>query len=101
MAYGSRVRRQGRSRPAVLNHSSKSGSSIQPSLLEIEVANDAAHDRVVDALVSPQLENSVSFGIEQLSHEALEVGGAALGGSVAVRVEATAEALTTEAEHAA
>src|SRR6185503_3250421 len=103
IAYGSRVRRQGRSRPssAYQSRRARSRSAIEPGFLEVEVADDAAHDDIVDAPLAAQVEDCVPLGGEQLAKEPLVVEGAILDLAVRLRVEAAAEALITKVEHRA
>src|SRR4029079_19525668 len=102
IAYGSRVRRQGRSRPssAYQSRSARSRSAIEPGFLEVEVADDAAHENIVgaplgarheaaqagiaDAPLAAQVEARVPLGGKQLAKEPLVVEGAIL--DLAVRL---------------
>src|SRR6187551_3737016 len=103
IAYGSRVRRQGRSRPSAAYQSrrSPSSSAIEARLFEVEVPDDAAHDEIVDPPLAPQVEYGASLGGQQLAQQALVVERTALELAVGLRVEAAAEALAAEVEHRA
>ena len=52
-------------------HKERAPLAVQPCLLEVEIARDAAHHVVVDPALAPELEHGGSFGVEYLVHESL------------------------------
>src|SRR3954453_22835067 len=98
IAYGSRVRRQGRSRPSTAYQSRSlcSRSAIEPRLLEVQVPDDAAHNDIVDPALAAQIEDRVALRREELAKQAVIVERTILDLAVRLRVESAAEALVAE-----
>src|SRR5688500_4923055 len=74
---------------------------VESRFLEIEVADDAPQDVIVDASGALQLQNRAALGVQELAQESLIARRLILDRPVRLGIEARAEALSAEVEEPA